>query len=272
MRLWIPALLLLFPVTAMSSDLKIEEHCDYKVRRDFGDDWNSRIAQEHKKKCVRKLQRARDRGEGIPDTPQMDEEEPQQTMPPSRRRPRQPTPIPDSRRPGERDFWYIGFGLFLFGDLLADGDRLLKDVDSKSGLDFEVGITVTNGFLVGLDLGSYAETRGDTSTGVSHFGAAATYFPFGKGPYVKGGLYSGSYSIRVKKSLDPADTETSQANGSAVGIGVGYAFWIGDSFNLLAEYEYKSYQLEKVTNDQTIIPLDISSASNWGIGIGFYWY
>lgn len=143
--------------------------------------------------------------------------------------------------PHQRDTWYIGFGLGVAGaNLTRDGaTNTFGDYLGSNGtgmLQFEVGATARPDLLVGLDLravrmqGSGVTTNGDVFTDgslqVTQALAMVTWFPARQGFFLRGG--AGLAGL----------TEDLGAFGSTthggVGIlgGLGYAFWLGQRFNL----------------------------------------
>jgi hypothetical protein len=204
---------------------------------------------------------------------------PPQYAPPPPYPPAQAAPY--QRPQKQRDRWYIGFGLGLGngrvkfpGDTLSFGEFLGKEGPPVS-LSFKIGATVTPRLLVGFDLGlvaASAEHRtlaGDLerSLGIVNLDAVATFFPLERGFFVRGGL--GLSSLSATEKVAGATTEAS-ASGANLLAGVGYAFWLGRSFNLTLSLDVSGQTYGSTENwaggDGP------ESSSFWTLGVGFDWY
>jgi hypothetical protein len=97
-------------------------------------------------------------------------------------------------------------------------------------IGFRVGATLTPKLLAGFDVYAVGavSTGGfeDTQIQVSTYGASATFFPWEKGFFVKGGP-----AIAVL-TLDQGSLGSGDWRGLGLSYGAGYAFWLGRSFNL----------------------------------------
>jgi len=187
--------------------------------------------------------------------------------------PAEPAPPPPAQpyyaSRGRRDSWYIGFGLgtgggsasgqgstFSFREL--NGDRSTTNVL----LNFKVGATISPRLLLGFDLTavrSAADQDGyDTAVQVNNYDAVATFFPMDTGLFVRGGLGLSAISVE-----SPVTTVT--ASGANVLLGVGYAWWLGRTFNLTVNLDF-SAQSYGSSNDKP------ESSRVWALYAGFDWY
>jgi hypothetical protein len=142
----------------------------------------------------------------------------------------------------QRDTWYIGFGLGSgTGSATYAGERLsFRETHGDAGgptngtFNFKVGATLTPNLLLGADItaiGSVLDEGGyETTLAISNVDAVVTWFPTGRGLFVRGGVGLSSYSFDVEGGFDEGYSE--DATGVNVLGGVGYAFWLGRAFNL----------------------------------------
>ena len=168
-----------------------------------------------------------------------------------------PPPPPPPR--GTRNPWYIGFG-FGSGPGWVGGQghgSSLTDLAPGNGVllafNFKVGATLSQKLLVGFDMTSLGAVANQMVAGVtyessafiSNFDAMVTYFPWERGLFVRGGLGlawlsldSARYDWWTYQTLTSADY-----TGLSTVVGVGYAFWLGHSFNLTldADFSYQYY-------------------------------
>ncbi|MCC7201624.1 MAG: hypothetical protein IT393_03020 [Nitrospirae bacterium] len=139
----------------------------------------------------------------------------------------------------KRSNWYIGFGLGagLDARYTIDGNEItfddwFKGVDTKDtrvALNFKVGATLSPKTLLGFDgiavgqMGSYAGS--DLQLQINNYFLMLTHFPIEEGLFVRvgGGLSNIMYKVGGSTNVVP---------GYGLLGGVGYAFWIGKSFNL----------------------------------------
>jgi hypothetical protein len=195
-----------------------------------------------------------------------------------------PPPYPPPPPPpplGTRSPWYIGFG-FGSGPGWVGGqghDVALSSVAPGDGFlfafNFKVGATLSQKLLVGFDTTSLGAVANQTFGGVTYessaiinnFDAMATYFPWEQGFFVRGGLglawlslSSARYDWWTYQTLTSADY-----TGLSTVVGLGYAFWLGRSFNLTldADFSYQYYGARSIgpeTSDALVFFL------------GFDWY
>ncbi|BDG02607.1 hypothetical protein [Anaeromyxobacter oryzae] len=144
------------------------------------------------------------------------------------------------RRERTRGSWYIGFGLGGGGGSISDsaGTHGLKDFVGPNptvlSMNFNVGATISPQLLLGLDVGAVAAISStETSPGVkdtqiqtTYYDVALTYFPWERGLFVKGGMGL----TALTWDLDAGGRSTWR--GYDMMAGVGYAWWLGQSFNL----------------------------------------
>jgi hypothetical protein len=151
----------------------------------------------------------------------------------------------------QRDTWYIGFGLggglaaqwhvdgqtITFDDWLAGTDK-----GPKVSLNFKVGGTMSPQTLVGFDLTAVAQSGTlsglDATTVITNYFAMLTHFPNQEGLFVRVG---GGMSRLTNMVDTPSGTISDDATGFGLLGGIGYAFWLGKSFNLTLNMD-QSYQ------------------------------
>jgi hypothetical protein len=163
---------------------------------------------------------------------------------------------------GKRDDWYIGFGIYPVGKMTFNGES--PKPDSKSGFNFGAGATYSKNVLIGGEISSFSQTYGDedasATVSTTGIGPTITYFPQETGFFVKGGLYS--TKITLDFEVFGLELSTS-ASGYGAGIGSGYAWWLGETFNLVASLEYQTHKYKGDLADK---------ANFWMGGLGFQWY
>jgi hypothetical protein len=181
----------------------------------------------------------------------------------------------------QRDTWYIGFGLGTgIGSASFGGQRIdLRDLNAPLSatplvLQFEVGATLRPDLLLGLDLrvlrtfssGTLVFTDGSTASDpavqVTQGLAMITWFPRRHGLFLRGGAGLASYS-------EDARFNGVRSEGSITGLGllggVGYAFWLGQHFNLTLNLDLTA----QAYGDQANFP---TSTRYGDLYLGFTWY
>jgi hypothetical protein len=137
-------------------------------------------------------------------------------------------------------------------------------------LNFKVGATLNPKLLLGLDItavGSEAEEgSASASITIANYDLVATFFPMGRGLYFRGGL--GLSRIEFEVEGTGIFDGTADFTGTNVLGGVGYAFWLGQSFNLALNFDY-SGQFWGDNDGGTTGP---EKSSFWTVGLGFDWY
>jgi hypothetical protein len=182
---------------------------------------------------------------------------------------------------GRRSPWYIGFGLgtgdgsLRFGSATYTFKQEHEALWSGTGvapaptnvaLNFKVGATLSESLLVGFDITAVRSQydNGGFSTGVqvTNYDAVATWFPQGEGFFLRGGA-------GISVAMENVDTPISSSSVSATGFnalaGVGYAFWLGQGFNLTINADYSVQRYGSST-------VDPESSDFWALWVGFDWY
>lgn len=167
-----------------------------------------------------------------------------------------------------RDSWYIGFGFGsgfgesyqLYGEELTFNDWLAgTDKGPKVSSYFKVGGTIDSKNLIGLDITSLSQSGtvlGITGTiSINNTLFMWTHFPNEEGLFTRLGAGLASMTADI-------DGFSESVEGSGVLVGIGYAFWLGQSFNLTLTLDHsrQSYSGEPSESKFTAIYL------------GFDWY
>ncbi len=203
---------------------------------------------------------------------------PEYAPPPQAAPPAQPPPPGAYARPQkQRDSWYIGFGLGGgTGSLERDGQRLsfkeyLFDLDPTTvSINFKVGATLSPKLLLGLDLTairSAVSDAGDTAAlQVSNYDVVATFFPMGKGLFVRAG--AGLSRFTYEEDVYGMEYSDGTSGFNVIG-GFGYAFWLGRQFNLTVNVDLTSASYGSQDDPYYILPESSRNASLW---VGCDWY
>lgn len=182
---------------------------------------------------------------------------------------------PGYRPPGKiRDRWYIGFGIGGGGGSVSGQGETFDFEDLNLGRDpstlffnFKVGATLTPRLLLGLDIGAIASVadEGGVSSGVSiaNVDVVATFFPMERGLFLRGGL--GRSGLTITAEGPGIGTLETSVDGFNVLGGIGWAFWLGRSFNLTVNLDLSRQWYGASTN----LPEDSSFGALW---LGFDWY
>lgn len=175
----------------------------------------------------------------------------------------------------QRDFWYIGFGLGSgTGSATYAGDRLsFREAHGDAGgptnvtMNFKAGATLTPNLLFGGDItaiGSVLDEGGvETTLTVTNLDAVATWFPTGRGLFLRGGVGISAYRFEVDGGFDDGWSE--EATGVNVLGGIGYAFWLGRRFNLTLNADVSA-------QDYGDEDLSAESSRFANFYVGFDWY
>ena len=170
-----------------------------------------------------------------------------------------------------RDTWYIGFGLGSGGGRYTDetGSYSLSDGLSDTvtvSLNFKVGVTLTPGLLLGLDVNGF-QTSGtitgstvDATYVITTYNAMVTWFPMERGFFLRGGL--GLSNLRLEVSGLGSD----HVSGFNLDVGAGYAFWLGRTFNLTLNLDYAA---QRYGSSEAGAPTRSNYTALW---LGFDWY
>jgi hypothetical protein len=181
----------------------------------------------------------------------------------------------------QRDSWYIGFGIGSgVGSGVYGGQRFdFSDVYGLSSTPFslqaEIGATVRPDLLLGFDLrllrtqssGSYVDGFGslvsDPAVQVTQGLAMLTWFPARQGLYLRGGVGLASYSEDAV--VNGVHSGGGSATGFSVLAGVGYAMWLGQTFNLSVGLDLSAQGYGD--------PVNLPSSTRYGeLMVGFHWY
>lgn len=203
--------------------------------------------------------------------------------------PAAPGPSYQSRRSP----WYIGFGLGgASGNVSVPGGTLSLEeytqepwvsvlgIAPPSGtnvsLNFKVGMTLSDKLLVGFDITGVGSlvSQGDlsTQTTIANYDAVATYFPMGEGLFVRGGVGLSRLTVSYKDSF--GDGSDSVGGYNAL-VGAGYAFWLGQSFNLTLNVDYSAQRYGSAAPGETMadgVFLKPESSNFLAFWVGFDWY
>jgi hypothetical protein len=188
----------------------------------------------------------------------------------------EPAPAADEGYGTRRDRWYIGFGIGTGngGTTWAGTSYTFKDeheaawggsVDPTNvSINFKLGLTLSPTLLVGGDITAVRSqvTEGDSTTGiqVSTYNAVATWFPQGEGFFARGGAGIAKLTYDIDT---PYGSDSFTYDGLNLLGGVGYAFWIGQSFNLTVNLDYA---VQSYSEDS------LESSHFWALWAGFDWY
>ena len=131
-----------------------------------------------------------------------------------------------------------------------------------------MGATITPKLLLGFDIsgvGASASQNGVTeSVAIANYDAMVTFFPVGHGPFLRGGLGVSRFS----DTLSGAMSGTFSCWGGNLDLGVGYAFWLGRSFNLTVNLDWSGQSWGDHAGGTT----GPQTSSFWALGFGFDWY
>lgn len=180
----------------------------------------------------------------------------------------------------QRDSWYIGFGIgggtdasYKYKGKEYSFDDEFKGYSEKSGilaLNFKVGATLTPKTLLGFDWTAVREEGkinvfGNTVTSslqINNYFLMLTHFPWNEGFFLRGG---GGLSNIVGEVKSGSLTWSDTASGSGLLGGVGYAFWLGKSFNLTVNLDHsRQFYPSSTTRPE--------SSQFTTLSLGFDWY
>jgi hypothetical protein len=135
--------------------------------------------------------------------------------------------------------------------------------------DFQIGASLTPRLLLGGELtvfvaaisrDTFAGTE-NASVAMTNLNAVLTFYPFQRGLFLRGGL--GLSSISTSLELPRQPTFTKDASGVDIALGVGYAWWIGQRFNLSGNLDWSR---------QSYGGRDFDGSAFWRLSLGFGWY
>jgi hypothetical protein len=189
-----------------------------------------------------------------------------------------PSAGPTSGYGSRRSPWYIGFGIGTGDGNLTRGSSSVSfkeglgnlwgtSVDPTNvALNFKVGATLTPDLLLGFDITAVRSQfdSGGSSTGVqvTNYDAVATWFPQGEGFFVRGGAGLTALTLNIDT---PGGSASDTVRGFNALAGVGYAFWLGQGFNLTVNADYSVQTYGSSTSDP-------ESSDFWALWVGFDWY
>jgi hypothetical protein len=207
---------------------------------------------------------------------------PPQYAPPPQAPPAQaPPPVAPPPQPRSRSPWFATFTVG-GGDgnvrlpataTTAAGTYSLHDWFGKGpatfAFDLQVGATLTPKLLLGGELAYFGavatyDTFAGTATrtlGITTINAVVTFYPFERGLFLRGGL--GLASAGATVDVPGVGKTSDSAGGGDVALGLGYAFWLGQRFNLSVNLDgsWQSYGSS-----------EIDGSAFWRLGVGFGWY
>lgn len=180
-----------------------------------------------------------------------------------------PAPAYQHRGP-RRDPWYIGFGIGTgSGDVSGQGSTFsFKEMNldrstTNIALNFKIGATLSPRLLLGFDVTAAAAMASEggvsTSIQVTNYDAMVTFFPMETGFFVRGGVGL----TNMVWDLDVLGSNSYK--GGNVLVGVGYAWWIGQKFNLTANLDFSAQSYGSSTDAP-------ESSKFWALWLGFDWY
>lgn len=190
-----------------------------------------------------------------------------------------------------RSPWYIGFGLgggssnvSAWGNTYSieeftqipwvDGGWVPPSATNVS-LNFKVGMTLSDKLLVGFDITGVSSlvSEGNMSTQVTiaNYDAMATYFPMGEGLFLRGGAGLSRLTANWEDSFGSGSEVLSGFNALA---GVGYAFWLGQSFNLTLNLDYSVQTFGSASYPEVVADFfpKPESSNFMAFWVGFDWY
>jgi len=151
----------------------------------------------------------------------------------------------------QKSSWYIGFGLGTGdGGWEVEGEGITFNewfeglsTTPRVTLNFGIGGIINPKLHLGFDLSAIRQEGDGVIYGydvegniqINNYLVALTYFPNSEGFFLKGGAGISSIIYEISSGL----TSTSESySGTALLGGLGYAFWLGKSFNLCLNAEY----------------------------------
>jgi len=148
----------------------------------------------------------------------------------------------------QRNSWYIGFGLgtgfdeaweaggheISFDDWLAGTDK-----GPKVALNFKVGGTLSPKTLLGFDITALGQSGSlggvDGHVQINNYFLMLTHFPREEGFFIRAG---GGPSVLVADIDGGYYSGTDTVSGFGLLGGIGYAFWLGERFNLTVNIDH----------------------------------
>jgi hypothetical protein len=176
-------------------------------------------------------------------------------------------PARAERYPHERTGFYLGLGVG-FGNAGADV-TIVEDLDRESGGtgNFRIGWMVRDDLALGLESTLWKRPgEGDVATELnwtfSVTSVAVTYFPGGKGAYLRGGIGIGTTSVELDVEGDKvaSDMET----GAGFDAAVGYEWRITKNLALAPQIEFAYLEINgDITNNVDFIAMAVRGTWYW---------
>jgi hypothetical protein len=166
-----------------------------------------------------------------------------------------------------RDSWFLGFGLGS-GNGAVYGGNTYATMGDLTGPDpiivalrFEVGMTLTDRVLLGFELvglGTQQKVAGERERVLfTNADAIVTFFPESDGLFLRAG---GGGSI-LHEVAEGATLNYQGFNGL---FGLGYAFWVGERFNLSLRFDHSRQYYRAGSHWET--------SGFWAGTVGFDWF
>lgn len=181
-------------------------------------------------------------------------------------------PIKGMAETHTRGNWYIGFGLgagldaryTLNGQDITFDDWMqgAEEKGAKTAINFKVGGTLSPKTLLGFDGTAVGQTGTyggeDVQIQINNYFLMLTHFPNEEGFFIRAG---GGFSNIMAKT--PVGTDV--VSGYGVLGGIGYAFWLGQSFNLTLNLDHSRQFYSGGTYDP-------ENSQYTAAYVGFDWY
>lgn len=181
----------------------------------------------------------------------------------------------------EKSSWYLGFGIgtgdgslenkYGYSDNISNAFGSGWNYSPRVAINFGVGSILNPKTHLGFELSAIRQDATYSSSGISgsaslqinNYMAIATYFPMISGFFVKGGAGLSYLQWEANASV-PGYSEHISDTYSGMGIigGIGYAFWIGETFNLCLHFDYSYQEYGEY----------IDNSNFYAVYISFYWF
>ncbi|HEX7489845.1 MAG TPA: hypothetical protein VF341_13115 [Anaeromyxobacteraceae bacterium] len=171
-----------------------------------------------------------------------------------------------------RGGWYIGFGAGGGGgNVTVNGQNygmgaLVGQSDGAFGMNLRVGGTITPELLLGFDGGFLSTATSGAMVQLNRYDVGVMYFPWQRGFYLRGAVGLAALTIDATGGGGIL-TGKGTTRGLDALAGVGYAFWVGRSFNLTVNAD-----LDLQTYGNQSSGADVTSARGGSLWLGFDWY
>jgi hypothetical protein len=175
--------------------------------------------------------------------------------------------------PGQhrRGPWYVGFGLGVGDGQVSVGGQersfnaLLGRGGTSTAFNLRVGATLTPRLLLGFDGGAVAASASGPTERVqlNVYDVGVMFFPWRDGAFLRGA--AGASNVLVT-SDGPVLSGTGTLWGGNALVGLGYAWWVGETFNLTFGADYR--RLWRFRGGVE----GVGTAGGWSACLGFDWY